>query len=91
MLLLREQIGVIHSVIYTHEHATIFSGWTICGSSPTTWGTTCQSTVRKVEDRIRKAYDYAFDDATRHYQAGGLPKLVIERIGTEAIEILGVN
>ena len=44
-----------------------------------------------LKTRIRKAYDYAFDDATRHYQAGGLPKLVLQRIGTEPIEILGAR
>jgi phosphoribosyl 1,2-cyclic phosphate phosphodiesterase len=43
----------------------------------------------RVESRIRKSFDYAFDDATRHYQAGGLPKLVLKRIDNQPIDILG--
>lgn len=89
MQLLREQIGLIHTVIYTHEHADhlfglddlrIFANY--LGHDLPVYCT------EKVENRIRKAYDYAFDDATRHYQAGGLPKLVLQRAGTGPIEIL---
>ena len=92
MQLLREQIGLIHTVIYTHEHADhlfglddlrIFANY--LGHDLPVYCT------ENVESRIRKAYDYAFDDATRHYQAGGLPKLVLQRVGTEPIEILGAR
>ena len=87
--LLREQIGLMHAVTYTHEHADhlfglddlrIFANY--LGHDLPVYCT------EEVERRIRKAYDYAFDDATRHYQAGGLPKLVLQRIDTKPIDIL---
>jgi phosphoribosyl 1,2-cyclic phosphate phosphodiesterase len=88
--LLREQIGLVHTVIYTHEHADHLFGLDDLRIFANYLGhdlpVFCNETV---ESRIRKAYDYAFDEATRHYQAGGLPKLVLQRIGTEPIEILG--
>ncbi len=92
MQLLREQIGLIHTVIYTHEHADhvfglddlrIFANY--LGHDLPVY---CND---RVEERIRKAYDYAFDEATRHFHAGGLPKLVLERIGTDPIAILGAR
>ena len=90
--LLREQIGLVHAVAYTHEHADhlfglddlrIFANY--LGHDLPVYCT------EEVERRIRKAYDYAFDDATRHYQAGGLPKLVLKRIDTKPIDILGAR
>jgi phosphoribosyl 1,2-cyclic phosphate phosphodiesterase len=88
--LLRERLGLIHSVIYTHEHADHLFGLDDLRIFANYLGhdlpVYCNESV---EDRIRKAYDYAFDDATRHYQAGGLPKLLLQRIGGGPIEILG--
>ena len=90
MQLLREQIGLIHSVIYTHEHADHLFGLDDLRIFANYLGHDLPVYCNEnVEGRIRKAYDYAFDDATRHYQAGGLPKLVLQRIETEPIEILG--
>jgi phosphoribosyl 1,2-cyclic phosphate phosphodiesterase len=92
MQLLREQIGLIHSVVYTHEHADHLFGLDDLRIFANYLGhdlpVYCNETV---ESRIRKAYDYAFDDATRHYEAGGLPKLVLRRIENEPIEILGTR
>ena len=90
MQLLREQIGLIHSVIYTHEHADHLFGLDDLRIFADYLGHDLPVyCAESVDARIRKAYDYAFDDATRHYPAGGLPKLVLERIRTEPIEILG--
>ncbi len=92
MQLLREQIGLIHSVIYTHEHADhlfglddlrIFADYLGHGLP-----VYCDQSV---ERRIRRAFDYAFDDSTRHYPAGGLPKLELRRIENEPVEILGTR
>ena len=87
---IREQIGLIHAVIYTHEHADHLFGLDDLRIFADYLGhdlpVYCTETV---ESRIRKAYDYAFDEATRHYQAGGIPKLVLRRIPVEPIEILG--
>jgi len=90
--LLRERIGLIHTVIYTHEHADHLFGLDDLRIFANYLGhdlpVFCTETV---EVRIRKAYDYAFDDATRHYVAGGLPKLVLQRVRTEPVEILGAR
>jgi phosphoribosyl 1,2-cyclic phosphate phosphodiesterase len=92
MQLLREQIGLIHTVIYTHEHADHLFGLDDLRIFANYLGHDLPVYCNEiVEERIRKAYDYAFDDATRHYQAGGLPKLVLQRIGTEPSEILGTR
>ena len=59
---MREQIGIIHSVLYTHEHADHVFGlddlrmmqFYLGGPVPLY----CEP---RVEDRIRKSFDYAFD------------------------------
>jgi phosphoribosyl 1,2-cyclic phosphate phosphodiesterase len=90
--LLRERIGLIHSVLYTHEHADHLFGLDDLRIFAIYLGhdmpVYCDE---RVEQRIRKAFDYAFDEATKHYQAGGLPRLVIERIEAEPLEILGAR
>jgi len=88
--LLREDIGLVHAVLYTHEHADhlfglddlrIFASY-LDHDLPVY----CDE---HVETRIRKVYDYAFDPQTRQYPAGGIPRLVISRVATEPVEILG--
>jgi phosphoribosyl 1,2-cyclic phosphate phosphodiesterase len=90
MQLLREGIGLIHTVIYTHEHADHLFGLDdlriFADYLEHDLPVYCNENV---EGRIRKAYDYAFDEATRHYAAGGLPKLVLQRVESEPMEILG--
>ena len=90
--LLREQIGLIHTVIYTHEHADHLFGLDDLRIFANYLGHDLPVYCNEnVEGRIRKAYDYAFDEATRHYEAGGLPKLRLQRVGSEPIEILGTR
>jgi phosphoribosyl 1,2-cyclic phosphate phosphodiesterase len=92
MQLLREQIGLVHTVLYTHEHADHLFGLDDLRIFAEYLGhdlpVYCNE---RVEGRIRKAFDYAFDEATRHYLAGGLPKLVLQRMGTGPTEILGTR
>ena len=87
--LLREQIGIVHAVLYTHEHADHVFGlddlrmmqFYLGGPVPLF----CEP---RVEERIRKSYDYAFTDgATSH--AGAVPQLVFRRIGLEPFDVLG--
>ncbi|MEX2317361.1 MAG: MBL fold metallo-hydrolase [Pirellulales bacterium] len=87
--LLREQIGIVHAVLYTHEHADHVFGlddlrlmqFHLGGPVPLY----CEA---KVEDRIRKSYDYAFaPPADLH--AGAVPQLSFGRIGVETFEVLG--
>jgi phosphoribosyl 1,2-cyclic phosphate phosphodiesterase len=90
--LLRERIGLVHGVIYTHEHADHLFGLDDLRIFAIYLGhdlpVYCNE---RVEQRIRKSFDYAFDEATKHYQAGGLPRLTLERLEDEPLEILGAR
>ena len=88
--LIRERIGLVHAVLYTHEHADhlfglddlrIFAQY-LDGDLPIL----CRGPV---EARIRKAFDYAFDPVARAYPAGGVPRLVFREIGGEPFDVLG--
>ena len=89
--LLREQIGIVHAVLYTHEHADHIFGlddlrlfqFYLDGPLPLY----CEE---KVERRIRKSFDYAFETQTSSH-TGSVPKLVFERITTEPFDVLGAR
>jgi phosphoribosyl 1,2-cyclic phosphate phosphodiesterase len=87
--LLREQVGIVHSVLYTHEHADHVFGlddlrlmqFYLGGPVPLY----CEP---RVEDRIRKSYDYAFQSPGKLH-SGAVPQLVFRRIGLEPFDVLG--
>ena len=87
--LLRERIGIVHAVLYTHEHADHVFGlddlrmmqFYLGGPVPLY----CEP---RVEDRIRKSFDYAFTSQA-HSHPGAVPQLAFRRIGLEPFEILG--
>lgn len=89
--LLREKIGLVHAVLYTHEHADHIFGlddlrlmqFYLGGPVPLY----CEP---KVEQRIRKSYDYAFSTA-KDSHSGSVPKLVLRSIGLEPLEVLGAQ
>ena len=89
--LLREQIGLVHAVLYTHEHVDHVYGlddlrlmqFYLGGAVPLY----CEASV---EDRIRKSYDYAFSPP-KDLHAGGVPQLSIHRIGVEPFDVLGTS
>lgn len=89
--LLREQIGIVHAVLYTHEHADHVFGlddlrimqFHLGGPVPLY----CEPAV---EERIRKSYDYAFADV-RHLHRGAVPQLAFHRIGLEPFRVLGAE
>jgi len=89
--LLREDIGLVHAVLYTHEHADHIFGlddlrlmqFYLGGPVPLF----CEVPV---EERIRKSYDYAFTNATGLHR-GAVPQLVFQRITTEPFEVLGAR
>lgn len=88
---LREGIGLIHAVLYTHSHADHLFGlddlrlmqFYLGGPVPLY----CEPPV---EARIRKSYDYAFGDAD-HLHTGAVPRLEVRSIGLEPFEVLGVR
>ncbi len=87
--LLREQIGIVHAVLYTHEHADHIFGlddlrlmqFYLEGPVPLY----CEPPV---ETRIRKSFDYAFQ-SSNDLHAGAVPQLEIITIGLEPFETLG--
>ena len=89
--LLREKIGLVHAVAYTHAHADHMFGlddrrvmqFYLGGPVPLY----CEPDV---ESRIRKSYDYAFRDAD-HLHSGAVPKLEIRPIGLEPFQALGAQ
>jgi phosphoribosyl 1,2-cyclic phosphate phosphodiesterase len=90
--LLRERIGLIHTVLYTHEHADHLFGLDDLRIFAQYLGRDlpvyCDG---HVEQRIRKIFDYAFDPVAREYPAGGVPRLELRRVSTGPVEILGAQ
>jgi phosphoribosyl 1,2-cyclic phosphate phosphodiesterase len=90
--LVREGIGLIHAVLYTHAHADHLFGLDDLRIFPRYLGhelpVYCEAYVEKT---IRRSFGYAFDPATQKYPAGGVPKLVFQRIGAEPFEVLGAR
>jgi phosphoribosyl 1,2-cyclic phosphate phosphodiesterase len=87
--LLREQIGIIHAVLFTHEHADHIFGLDDLRLFQFYLGRAvplyCEP---QVEGRIRKSFDYAFADAEPTH-AGAAPQLEFERIGLAPFSVLG--
>jgi len=87
--LLRERIGVVHSVLFTHEHADHIFGlddlrlfpFYIGGPVPLY----CEP---RVERRIRHSFDYAFSQ-TPETHSGSRPKLTFESIDQQPFAVLG--
>jgi phosphoribosyl 1,2-cyclic phosphate phosphodiesterase len=89
--LLRERIGLVHAVLFTHEHADHVMGvddlrlfpFYIGGPVPLY----CEASV---EQRIRTAFDYAFRaEAATH--EGAVPELRFVRIDDRPFELLGTR
>ena len=91
MQLLREGIGIVHAVVYTHEHADHIFGlddvrlfpFRLNGPVPLF----CEP---QVERRIRHSYDYAFSDKPQTH-VGATPQLITRTIGLEPFEVLGAQ
>jgi phosphoribosyl 1,2-cyclic phosphate phosphodiesterase len=87
--LLREKIGLVHSVLYTHEHADHLHGLDDVRLFPFMLGHPIPIYASEVvEARIRRIFDYAFDDREPTH-AGAVPNLELRRISTQPIDILG--
>jgi phosphoribosyl 1,2-cyclic phosphate phosphodiesterase len=89
--LLRERIGIIHAVIYTHEHADHIFGLDDLRLFPFYLGHAVPLYCDiKVEERIRKSFDYAFSAVERTH-TGAAPELVLNRIDTAPLDLLGAR
>ena len=87
--LLREQIGIVHAVLFTHEHADHLFGLDDLRLFPFYLGHSvplyCEPLV---ERRIRHSFDYAFADVEQTHQ-GAVPQLEFRTITTEPFNMLG--
>lgn len=89
--LLRERIGLVHAVLYTHEHADHIFGlddlrimqFYLGGPVPLF----CEP---RVERRIRTSFDYAFKSPDGLHR-GAIPQLAMSTIGVEPFRVLGAE
>lgn len=89
--LLREGIGIVHAVVYTHEHADHLFGLDDVRVLQFYLGHPvplyCEATV---EQRIRQSFNYAFVDQEPTH-AGAVPQLEFHRIDTEPFGLMGAR
>ena len=89
--LLREDIGIIHSVLFTHEHADHIFGLDDLRLFPFRLKAPvplyCEPVV---EQRIRHSFDYAFSTRPQTHP-GAIPALEPIEIGLAPIQILGAE
>ena len=88
--LLRERIGRVDAVLYTHDHVDHVYGLDdlrpLCFATGRSIPLYCEE---RVESRIRKAFDYAFTPGPP--LGGGVPKVTFERITTTPLQLLGTH
>ena len=88
--LLRERIGSVDAVLYTHDHVDHVYGMDdlrpICFHAGRPVPVYCEE---RVERRILRAFDYAF--VAPASPGGGLPKVTFNRISTDPFELLGTT
>lgn len=87
--LLRERIGIVHAVAYTHEHADHIFGLDDLRLFPFYLGHAvplyCEDFVAQ---RLTTSFDYAFSTIEQTHP-GAIPQLDLRPISLEPIEVLG--
>ena len=87
--LIREKIGIVHAVAFTHAHADHLFGLDDLRLFPFYLGRPiplyCESFVEK---KIRHAFDYAFHEGPESHP-GSRPKLTFHQIDCKPFEVLG--
>jgi phosphoribosyl 1,2-cyclic phosphate phosphodiesterase len=88
--LLREKVGTVHSVLFTHFHADHVFGLDdvrpLCRQLGGPMPLYCTAAV---EDKIRSAFSYAFKAENQHLPLGYIPRMVFHRIDEEPFLVLG--
>lgn len=88
--LLRERVGVIHSVLYTHFHADhVFGLDDLRPIGRQLGGAVPLYCTGEVEGKIRASFSYAFGPHAESLATGFIPKLRFERITEAPFEVLG--
>jgi phosphoribosyl 1,2-cyclic phosphate phosphodiesterase len=90
--LTREGIGMVHSIAYTHDHVDHVYGLDDVRIFPfylqRRLPIYCEGFV---EQRIRRAFDYAFFAESDDFRPASVPQLEIRSITTEPFEVLGAR
>lgn len=89
--LIREGIGIANAVIYTHEHSDHVMGFDDLRLFQFYLGHPVPIYCsEKVDDRLRTAFDYAFDDGPKTHK-GAAPSVDLHRLTDDPIELLGAT
>lgn len=89
--LLREGVGIVHSVLFTHAHADHLFGLDDLRMFPFYLGHPVPVYAeRPVEQVIRQAFSYAFSDRPLTH-AGAVPQLELHTIDESPFDVLGVR
>lgn len=87
--LLRENVGIIHAVLYTHYHADHLFGLDDLRPVARLLGAPIPLyCTAEVEGKIRTTFAYAFGPEAESLPAGMIPKLVFERIAKQPFRVL---
>ena len=87
--LLREKVGIVHSVAYTHEHTDHVAGFDDLRLFQFYLGHPVPIFCNEaVEQRLRGAFDYAFANIEPTH-AGAVPAVDLHPISEEPFEVLG--
>ena len=91
MQLLREKIGIVHEVVFTHEHSDHIVGFDDLRLFQFYLGHAVPVYCNEaVERRLKTAFDYAFDDGpTTHI--GAAPAIDMRRLTDDPVSILGAQ
>jgi phosphoribosyl 1,2-cyclic phosphate phosphodiesterase len=88
--LLRERVGFVHAVLFTHYHADHLFGlddlrpmWKYLNAPVPLYCT------GDVEGKIRSTFSYAFGPHAEQLSGGFIPKLTFQRITTDPFVVLG--
>ncbi len=88
--LLREGVGVVHAVLFTHYHADHLFGLDDLRPVARNLGHAVPLyCTGEVEGKIRTAFSYAFGPEAETLSAGFIPKLRFERIDRAPFRVLG--
>ena len=87
---LRERVGFVHAVLFTHYHADhLFGLDDLRPMSRQLGGPVPLYCTADVEGKIRTTFSYAFGPQAEQLTAGMIPKLLFQRITTEPFVVLG--
>jgi phosphoribosyl 1,2-cyclic phosphate phosphodiesterase len=88
--LLRENVGLLHAVLFTHYHADHLFGLDDLRPVARLLGQPVPLyCTAEVEGVIRHAFSYAFGPGAEQLPAGMIPKLVFRRITAQPFHVLG--